>query len=311
MEEMYHLHTVFEFFLTLYVGLILAPDFFKNFLFEKVPNHILKSGKDAVTKLEKHLTQMGDGEQRYDLDDEELKKLPGYKDICEFLSAMPEAKSKLENAIEEIKEFTRRIKDQNRTPKDDEDLKCELAKNARKRYDNIFPIAATYCFIILVLNGCHWRITNESVAFLGLSYFNMFTTGFIGCVYFRKFIWNKVPSKPKRFFMKFTYSQGYTLIFMIIFVALSFILPHGVYNSSNQGFLTIVTSIMIASTPMMMFSYDLRSYATNYFMRDPDFEQKISAAISAAKIALQHKKDDDDDHSWLNSSRGSKSPVSK
>src|SRR5260221_3094855 len=135
MLSLLHLHPIFEFFLTVYFGFVIAPEFLGNFLFRKVPLYVRASRDKVIERLSRYIQTLEFWEQKFENEKSAFKRsayglsieqdyLPIYMpSIISTKQSINDLISRIENETAEI------VKAKANSDKDS--IKSEISKACR------------------------------------------------------------------------------------------------------------------------------------------------------------------------------------
>lgn len=270
MEHLYYLHPIFEFYLTVYFGFIVAPEFLGRFLIEEF--NFEKNKVELIDTLAGYLKKITDA------DKEIITKGFGSETTTNVSTSFRAAAKGLEDIINKINEAATKVENEK---KFNEPLKVELSKKLRGCYDKVFPFALLYSFFILLLSGILGHKGSDS-SYPSLLIFMLLSFIYMLLLIFRKII-------RKRFPDMIPYSSFYSVIVMVLIFLMSFIfipvLTYDFFSNYYIQLIIILSTVAIGVFPMVVFTIELlQQRKKNYFRIK--FEKEISDAINDADTVL-------------------------
>lgn len=264
MESLLHLHPIFEFFLTLYVGFIIAPEFLNKSILERSNIDFEQSKKDKLallTKIKESYRDECDRQRIVDVvfwDSEFLKK---------FRNLFEEQCKANEDRIQKTIEIT--------TKEHRDDIIPKVASNLRGYYDRLFVLASLYSFFILNFNGCHWGFeSNHEFIFLtSILYFNALAgLVFLPFIYIiflrsRKPMVNSKPSFIHKILANYRSLHSVLIIFILTLISF-WIAYFYSFNFRGLGEIAILSTELICAIPILTFLLTLKGNTSNFMRKE-------------------------------------------
>ncbi len=291
--QIYHSHPIFEFYLTAYFAIIIAPKFLSEYFNISASQRFHKNDKIRLgkkldkldKKSENNLLKFENQLPSLDISDSSKAGLAEYIEDCRVT---------LENNSKELFEAI--------TKKKTSIIKREIVPYLRNRHENILILMSFYNFLILVSYGCEYSFIYPFPFMVKLLNFNFLFMAFLAILILRQILYDELYMEPNikvkgnRFktflsnriiilFEKLRYNYMYSLIILFLIILLTY-KWRGLFEvcttEGNFMNLSLLMTIFIGGGPLVSFSLSLRKNSRKLF----SFEYKRKKRTHNEKIAL-------------------------
>lgn len=293
MEQIYHIHPVFEFFLTAYLGFLVAPKFLSEFLLDKISNEETTKNKEVIMikliEINKEIDKIKSAFFDLPFSTHDAGR-PVSKFIKENFDTL---KFKIDTKAREVSESN------------DESIRKKFIDIFKYRYHPSFIFSAAYCLLLLLINGCGWVHTFEHdvsmIIYLG--YFNLFSFASISVLLSRNIIFmlpyfNNKENKRIVRIKSLNCDLHFIIKMIIIFIIISFGIlpllfkyPPAIFNINYAYSLTFTMTflIIISGAPLLLYAIGLNSgvrecYSVVYESELRNYEFEFNSHLNEYKL---------------------------
>lgn len=262
-ESFVHLHPIFEIFISIYIGLLLAPKFLREHLDGKLDG-VDESLTRVKNEMEDKLLNINLDIQKFKLS--KLAKEPTFgripkltvQELEKFITekANPLVSSMF-NSLTVEEEKKRLLYDPNNG------LVTGFMHIVNFYDQQISIVFFIFNLIILILNGCSFH-NNESEFITSLSYFNLIS--FVLLISLLYYSLNIKKIREIKLISAFTWNKflGVLLITFIAIFCFRSALP-SYFNDPADGRGTIFSTVFIGGFPILIYIFLLGQFKSNFF----------------------------------------------
>jgi hypothetical protein len=282
LETLYHLHPVFEFYLTAYFGFLVAPRFLSEFLSDRIDigrsteskELVLQSLRSLQTKINKIIKEFENLPANF-------KQHAAAKPIQRFI------KSRFEPLYTNISNKITQVNEANA-----QQLRDEIVKSLKYTYTPIFVFTGLYCLIILFFNGWANLWINEYKMMPYFSVFNFICLAVSGFFLGRKRFFNSMVSnsRPLRGWKEIECHFLFPIFFIILIWGVSFyLIPQWgqgyLFSPPEYKSLIVISSLILGFAPLILYSLYLlfnsrRCYEAAYLTEVRKFENEFQTNVA-------------------------------